>query len=115
MSEPENPRDTWSTLLSHLQSSPTGEETISIPNESRFHKAFVDVCSDVCERDPQRLLAKFLRQHDHIIAFIGALDESIGFKEPHCLSSLFWSVAFTTVQVSCFCAISQPEFLRRTY
>lgn len=111
MSERET-RDTWSTLLSDLQSSL--QEPILILNETKFHQAFEEVCAEVHETDPQRLLARFLRQHDQIIAFIGALDESIGFTEPHCLSSLFWSVAFTTVQVSIFCAISQPDFLGRT-
>lgn len=113
MSERET-RDTWSTLLSDLQSSLARQDPIEIPNENKFHQAFEEVCTQVHECDPQRLLAKFLRQHDQIIVFIGALDESIGFTEPHCLSSLFWSVAFTTVQVSIFCAISQPEFPSRT-
>ena len=114
MPEPESPHDTWSSLLFDLQSSLTSQEIILIPNENRFHKAFIEVCTDVPERDPQRMLARFLRQHDQIIAFIGDLDESFGFKEPHCLSSLFWSITFTTIQVSRCCAISQPEFLRRT-
>lgn len=107
MSEPESPRDTWSTLLSDLESSLTSQETISsIPNETAFHRAFEEVCAQVQEPDSPRLLAKFLRQHDQIMVFIGALDESIGFTEPPSLSSLFWSVAFTTVQVSLFCTIS---------
>jgi hypothetical protein len=106
MSGLERPRDTWSTLLSDLQPSLTSQEIIPIPNESKFHKAFVELCTDVRERDPQRLLARFLRQHDQIIAFIGALDDSIGLEESHSLSSLFWSVAFTTVQVSCLRKIS---------
>ncbi|MCJ1264295.1 hypothetical protein MMC22_004166 [Lobaria immixta] len=99
MSERET-RDTWSTLLSDLQSSLEPQDPIEIPNENKFHQAFEEVCTQVHECDRQRLLAKFLRQHDQIIVFIGALDESIGFTEPHCLSSLFWSVAFTTVQIA---------------
>lgn len=114
MSEPESPRDTWSTLLSDLRASLSSQETILIPNEGGFHKAFVELCSDIHERDSQRLLARFLRQHDQIIAFIGALDESIGFTESHCLSSLFWSVAFNTVQVSYSFAISQPKSSHHT-
>ena len=106
MADPDSPRDTWSALLSDLQPSLTSQEIISILNESKFHKAFVELCIDVHERDPQRLLAKFLRQHDQIIVFIGALDDSIGLEESHCLNSLFWSVAFTTVQVSCLRKIS---------
>jgi hypothetical protein len=101
MSDPEKPHDTWSSLLSELHSSIlTGHETTLIPNETAFHQAFNDLCAAVRERDPTRLLARFLRQHDQLIAFIGALDESIGFKEPDCLSTVFWSVAFITVDVS---------------
>ena len=114
MSERDSPRDTWSTLLSDLQTSLTGQSTIFIPSESGFHKAFLELCTHVHECDPQRLLGKFLRQHAQIIAFTGAIDESIGLTEPPCLSSLFWSVAFTTVKVSLFCATSQSEVLRCT-
>ena len=114
MSERDSPRDTWSALLSDLQTSLTGQDTIVIPSESAFHKAFLEVCMHVQETDPQRLLGKFLRQHAQIIVFTGAIDESIGLTEPHCLSSLFWSVAFTTVQVSLFAAMSQLEVLCRT-
>lgn len=114
MSERESPRDKWSTLLSDLQSSLNSQDIILIPDERSFHTEFEEVCACVKEIDPPRLLAKFLRQHNQIIAFIGALDESIGFAEPPCLSSLFWSVAFTTVQVSFFRVISQSKLPRRT-
>ncbi|KAF2115017.1 kinase-like domain-containing protein [Lophiotrema nucula] len=84
---------TWSTFLSDLSVS----EQTAINSEDVFHRAFVRVCTELRERDPQRLLARFLRHHDQIIAFIGALDESTGLDTSSCLSSVFWSKAFETV------------------
>jgi hypothetical protein len=86
---------TWSTFLSDL---PTPEDGGGIPGEDHFHRNFVQHCTFVRERDPQRLLARFLRYHDQIIAFVGALDESTGLDTSRCLSSVFWSKAFETVQ-----------------
>lgn len=86
---------TWSTFLSDL---PTPEDSGGIPGEDHFHRNFVQHCTSVRERDPQRLLARFLRHHDQIIAFVGALDESTGLDTSRCLSSVFWSKAFETIQ-----------------
>ena len=91
---------TWSTFLSDLSVS---EQTV-INSENVFHQAFVQVCTDIRERDPQRLLARFLRYHDQIIAFIGTLDEATGLNTSSCLSSVFWSKAFETVLVGYPCA-----------
>lgn len=46
------------------------------------------------------MLARFLRHHDQIIAFVSALDESTGLDVSNCLSSVFWSKAFEAVEVS---------------
>ncbi|KAH7357452.1 kinase-like domain-containing protein [Pyrenochaeta sp. MPI-SDFR-AT-0127] len=86
---------TWSTFLSDL---PASDDIGTIPGEDQFHRNFVEYCTTIRERDPQRLLARFLRHHDQIIAFIGALDESTGLDTSRCLSSVFWSKAFETVQ-----------------
>jgi hypothetical protein len=86
----------WSTLLAHLQPS---QEIVIIRDEGRFHRAFKKVCSEIRERDPERLLAKFLRHHAKIRAFIGALEESAGFDENRCLGQTFWSVSLWTVRV----------------
>ena len=87
---------TWSSVLSDLSVS---EQYTVIQSENDFHRAFEEFCSDIRERDPQRLLARFLRHHDRIIAFIGALDESTGLDASNSLSSVFWSRAFATVLV----------------
>ncbi len=89
---------TWSTFLSDL---PTSNDNTAIHTEDVFHQSFLDLCTQIRERDPQRLLAKLLRYHDRIVAFVGALDESSGLDASHCLSSVFWSKAFETVQVRC--------------
>ena len=60
----------------------------------------METCKERRERDPQRLLARFIRYHDQIIAFIGALDESTGLDVTNSLNSVFWSKAFETVLVS---------------
>jgi hypothetical protein len=58
------------------------------------------LCAEVHERDPQRLLARFLREHAQIIAFIGALDDSLELEEEDCcLGSCFWTIAYSTVYV----------------
>lgn len=103
MSELSDPHDTWSSLLSNLQAS-LSDQTLPtlIPNEESFHESFEEVCEEVHEPDPQRRLAHFLRQHERIVGFVNVLDESFAFQEPHCLSSLFWSVAITTVKVCRF-------------
>ena|SRR5436190_16697084 len=90
---------TWSTFLSDLSVS---EQYTVIHSEDEFHRAFAQLCTDIRDRDPQRLLARFLRHHDQIIAFIGALDESTGLNASECLSSVFWSKAFETVLVRNF-------------
>lgn len=88
---------TWSTFLSDL---PVSEEKGAIPGENEFHRQFVQHCTAVRDRDPQRLLARFLRYHDQTIAFIGALDESTGLDTSRCLSSVFWSKAFEAVHIA---------------
>lgn len=87
---------TWSSFLSDL-SLPELHKVIRSEND--FHRAFGRVCTDIREHDPQRLLARFLRHHDQIIAFIGAVDESTGLNASKSLSSIFWSKAFATVLV----------------
>ena len=87
---------TWSSLLSELSAS---EQSSAIRNENDFHRAFEAFCSDIRERDPQRLLARFLRYHNQIIVFVGALDESTGLDVSNSLSSVFWSKAFATIMV----------------
>jgi hypothetical protein len=89
---------TWSTFLSDL---PTSERCTNIPGEDLFHREFKQACTKRRERDPERLLARFLRYHDHIIAFVSTLDESTGLDVSNCLSSVFWSKAFETFEVSC--------------
>ena len=89
---------TWSSFLSDL---PGSDENTAIHSEDVFHRAFVALCNDVRERDPQRLLARFLRHHDQIIAFIGALDECTGLEATNCLNSVFWSKAYDIVWVRC--------------
>ncbi|KAL9098948.1 MAG: hypothetical protein Q9163_005484 [Psora crenata] len=84
----------WSSFLSDLSVS---EQNTVIYSENNFHQAFEKVCTELRERDPQRLLARFLRHHDQIIAFIGALDESIGLEAFNSLKSVFWSKAFAAV------------------
>ena len=86
----------WSSILSDLSIS---EPYSVISSENDFHRAFGEVCAELRERDPQRLLARFLRYHDQIIPFIGALDESIGHDASNSLNSVFWSKAFAAVLV----------------
>ena len=87
----------WSSFLSDLSVS---EQYTVIHSENDFHRAFEEVCAELRERDPQRLLARFLRYHDQIIAFIGALDKSIGLDASNNMNSVFWSKAFAAVLVS---------------
>ncbi|EXJ89007.1 serine/threonine protein kinase [Capronia epimyces CBS 606.96] len=87
---------TWPTVLSDLASS---DGSTNIPDEGRFHREFKAACGRIREKDPERLLARFLRHHDQIIAFVSAIDESASLDNvPHCLSSVFWSKAFETVE-----------------
>jgi hypothetical protein len=97
MSKPDSARSTWSTLLSNLR--PASQDIIFIPSEGEFHKDFVRVCGELRERDPQRLLARYIRQHDQIIRFAFTLDSALELDESLCLNSLFWSIAFATFQV----------------
>jgi hypothetical protein len=85
----------WSSLVLDLQP----QEITFVPDERDFHRQFQRLCTQLRERQPQRLLAKFLRQHAQVIAFIGGIDESAGLEESHSLSALFWSVAFAIVRV----------------
>ncbi|KAI9663838.1 MAG: hypothetical protein M1821_007328 [Bathelium mastoideum] len=85
---------TWSSFLSDLS---LPEEHSAISSEDDFHRAFLRICTEIRERDPQRLLARFLRHHDQIIAFVGALDDSTGLDSSNSLGKAFWSKAFETV------------------
>ena len=87
---------TWSTFLSDL---PASDDSTNISDEDQFHREFKEICSQLRERDPERLLAKFQRHHDQIIAFVSALDESAGSDASKTPSSVFWSKAFETVKV----------------
>ena len=100
MSEFVNTRATWSNLLSDLCAQPAARELVNIPDESTFHEVFALLCAEARERDPQRLLARFLRQHDQLIAIVSALDQSVGLVRPYTLNATFWSVAYAAVQVS---------------
>ena len=86
----------WSSFLSGLS---IPEQHNVIVSENAFHRAFQDLCDSIRECDPQRLLARFLRHHDQIIAFIGAVDEATGLDPSNSLSRIFWSGAFATVLV----------------
>lgn len=87
---------TWSSVLSDLQPS---EDITSVYSQDQFTQYCYKVCTEACERDPQRMLGKFLRYHDQVIVFVGALDESTGLDSRICLSLVFWSTAFATVRV----------------
>ncbi|KAF2221664.1 hypothetical protein BDZ85DRAFT_132053 [Elsinoe ampelina] len=86
---------TWMTFLSDL---PITGSSAEVTGEQRFHREFKQACIIIGERDPERLLARFLRHHDQIVAFVSALDESMGLDDANSLSSVFWSKAFEAIE-----------------
>jgi hypothetical protein len=94
-----NPRATWTSLVQELQPDPADEGAQIIPTEADFHIAFEDLCLHMQYREPQRLLARFLREHSQIIAFVGALDESLELHTGCSPGSCFWTIAYATIQV----------------
>ena len=99
MSRPEHPRDTWPTILSDLKSTLGFSEPGRVSNEIQFREAFERICEQYKERDVQRLLGTFLRQHGQIVAFAGTIDDNLSLQAPENLSSLFWQLSFENITV----------------
>ena len=95
-----NPRATWTTLVAELQPDSSQPGAAIIQSEAHFHTAFEHLCLHMQYREPQRLLARFLREHTQIIAFVGALDDSLELHAGYSPGCCFWTIAYDTLQVS---------------
>jgi hypothetical protein len=89
----------WLALIRPFQQRLDSYKQKAVTNEEEFRSAFLLLCKDYQERDPQRLINRIRKQHLAILDLTKAIDSTLSLEAPAGATALVYRISYTAIWV----------------